>query len=294
MKALDIGGVIGRTRSSLVALLLAPVLGLWPGAASADNGWSEALRGSGLVFGKSKLVFEDLFSTTRTLNGPILWAKQHADVGLEKFDPAGGAAYTSTGGLLRLRAYQTSSGIHSGNVQSTNANQAYQGAQIVPGRNGFTCIGCYFEVRAQFPNARGTWAAFWLLTPDDPRQRGHLEVDAIEYFGAGDKRGHHHSVHRWGPREPGGHIKRSDYTGMDAIADFGWHIYGVDLRGIAKLDGKPALVVYMDRKEVARIAADADYFTRPFYFNMTLSINPQDSVRTLPQSVSFDNLRVYK
>ncbi|MDF0486566.1 glycoside hydrolase family 16 protein [Sphingomonas sp. H39-1-10] len=294
MTALEMRRLSGRAGSSLAALLFAPVLVLLPGVAHADNGWSEAQRGSPLVLGTSKLAFEDLFNTPHTLNGPILWAKQHADVGLETFDPAGAAAYSIAGGVLKLRAYQAADGIHSGNVQSTNANQAYQGAQIVPGRNGFTCVGCYFEVRAQFPNARGTWGAFWLLTPDDPRRRGHLEVDAIEYFGAGDKRGHHHSIHRWGPQEPGGHAKRSDYTGMDAIADFGWHLYGVDLRGIAEIDGKPALVVYMDRKEVARIAADADFFTRPFYFNMTLSINPQDSVRTLPQTVSFDDLRVYK
>lgn len=287
-------GVIDRARSALVGLLLVPLLGLWPSVASADNGWSETLRGSGLVFGKSKLVYEELFSTPRTLSGPILWAKQHADVGLEKFDPAGGAAYATAGGLLRLRAYQTADGTHSGNVQSTNANQAYQGAQIVPGTNGFTCAGCYFEARVRFPNARGTWASFWLLTPDDPRQRGHLEVDGIEYYGMADKRGHHHSIHRWGPQEPNGHVQHSDYTGMDAIADLGWHIYGIDLRGIATLDGKPALVVYMDRKEVGRYAADADYFTRPFYFNMTLSINPKDDVRTLPQTVSFDDVRVYK
>jgi beta-glucanase (GH16 family) len=266
----------------------------WPCAAFADNGWSEAQRGAALNLGASKLVYEDQFNAARSFNGPILWAKQHADVGLEKFDAATGSAYKIDGGTLSITAYKDASGIHSGNVQSTNSDQAYQGKAIVPGSNGFTCTACYFETRARFPNARGTWASFWLLTPDSPWNRGHLEVDAIEYYGSSDKRGHHHAIHRWGPKEKESHVQHNDYTGMDAIDDFGWHTYGADLRGTATLDGKPAIVVYMDGKEVGRIAPEADFFTRPFYFNMTLSLNPKDLPTTLSQTASFDYVKVWK
>ncbi|MET0239593.1 MAG: family 16 glycosylhydrolase [Sphingobium sp.] len=280
------------------AMVLAAALPFQPAAnaraGAGANGWSEARRGSALDLGGARLVHQEGFDEPLSLNGPLLWAKQHADVGLEKFDPAGGYAYGFADGVLAIRAYELSSGIRSGNVQSVNADQAYQGAAIVPGKRGFTCASCYWEARVRFPQARGTWGSFWLLTPDDPRRRGHLEVDAIEYYGAADRRGHHHTIHRWGPQEREGHRQRGDYTGMDEIADFGWHVYGVDLRGRDMLDGKPALVVYMDGKEVSRIAPDADFLTRPFYFNLTLSINPKDGQRTLPQVMKVDFVRVWK
>lgn len=275
----------------MLALLVSPAAAT---AGDVPIAWSEALRGQAIDLSQSRIVYENGFDTADPFNGPILWAKQHADVGLEKFDPPGGHAYLVQGGVLSIRAWADGSGIHSGNVQSTNADQAYQGAAIVPGVRGFTCVACYFEARVRFPNARGTWASFWLLTPDNPASRGHLEVDSIEYYGAGDARGHHHTIHRWGPKEKEGHTQVGDYTGMDAIADFGWHTYGADLRGVATLDGKPAIVIYFDQKEVSRIAPQSDYFTRPFYFNLTLSINPKDTKRTFPQKVDFDYVKVWK
>lgn len=145
-----------------------------------------------------------------------------------------------------------------------------------------------------FPKAFGSWCAFWLLTKDDPAHRGHLEIDAIEYYGLADKRGHHHTIHRWGPDEPKGHQYVGDYTGMDAIADFKMHRYGIDLRGIAQVDGEPAIVITMDRKEVGRIAPDADFFTREFYFLLTLSVNPKDTKWDFPQRMLVDYVRVWE
>lgn len=258
------------------------------------NPWNEANRGSALALDDAELVYQEQFDRPLDLNGPVLWAKQHADVGVEKFDPPGGYAYTFSDGDLAIRAYQLPSAIHSGHVQSTSADQAYQGARIVPGKRGFTCAGCYWEARVRFPEARGTWGSFWLLTPDSPKHRGHLEVDVIEYYGQVDRRGHHHALHRWGPDEPKNHVLYNDYTGMDAIADFGWHVYGADLRGKVTLDGKPALALYMDGKEVARIAADHDFLTRPFYFNLSLAINPKDTQKTFPQVMRVDYVKVWK
>jgi hypothetical protein len=227
------------------------------------------------------------------LNGPILWAKQHADVGLTTFDGPGGEAYRISDGVLSISAYQGADGKnHGGNIQSTSANQAYQGHQIVPGQLGLTCTGCYWEARIRFPRAQGTWGAFWLLTPDNPVNRGHLEVDGIEYYGLVDKRGHHHGVHRWRNGNSSGDL--GDYTGMDAIADFEWHTYGIDLRGAATLDGKPALVIYFDGREVGRLAADADYFSSPFYYLLTLTLNPKDKQWTVPQAMEVDFVRVFR
>lgn len=281
-----------RLNRSFVALSLCLL------TAAASNGWDEALRGTALDRAGMKQVHAEEFSAEPSFNGPILWAKQHADVGLEKFDPPGGYAYSVKDGLLNIRAYQDGAVIRSGNVQSTNANQAYHAEKIVPGKRGYTCAGCYWEARVKFPRARGTWGAFWLLTPDDPKKRGHLEVDGIEYYGLGDRRGHHHTIHRWATPEEGGHKQQNDYTGMDAIADFDWHVYGIDMRGISKLNGKPAVVMYFDGKEVGRIAPAlgeaSDFFTWPFYYNLTLSINPKDPERLLPQTMQVDYVRVWK
>ncbi|MEZ5656435.1 MAG: glycoside hydrolase family 16 protein [Sphingobium sp.] len=275
------------------ALLLMPLLAACP--AQAENGWDETLRGKPLDLTGATLIYREEFDRELSLKGPVLWAKQHADVGLGSFDQAGGYAYLFRDGLLSLRAYQDSAGYHSGNVQSTSALQAYQGKKIIPGKQGFVCTGCYWEARIRFPKAYGSWGAFWLLSPDDPKQRGHLEVDGIEYYGIGDARGHHHAIHHQ-TRNKAGRTHSSDYTGMDEIADFDWHIYGIDLRGKAELNGKPALTVYFDGQEVARIAAGPKYFSTPFYFLLTLQVNNHPSVKkwTMPQIMDIDYVRVWK
>jgi len=257
-----------------------------------ENGWDERYRNQPLDLAGTALDYCEDFNNRMALNGPVLWAKQHADVGLAKFDPPGGKSYVISNGVLSLTAYNSSGVYRGGNVQSTSADQAYQGAQIVPGRRGYTCTGCYWEARIRFPNAYGTWGAFWLLTPDNPRRRGHLEVDVIEYYGLSDRRGHHHAVHRW---ENGKALQqRGDYTGLDDIADHGWHTYGIDLRGKAKLNGKPALVIYFDGKEVGRLDAGEDFFSSPFYFLLSMTLNPKDKRWTVPQRMDVDYVRVYR
>lgn len=252
------------------------------------------MRGSPLALQGARLVYAEHFEAPVPLRGPVLWAGQHADFGGARFDPPGGYAYNQRDGFLALRAYRGANGLRGANVQSTSAKQAYRGEVIVPGKRGFTCSGCYWEARIRFPRARGTWGGFWLLTPDNPRQRGHLEVDVIEYYGLGDAKGHHHSLHVWGTPEEGGHRRLGDYTGMDAIADFDWHRYGVDLRGQAKLGGRPAAVISVDGVEVARIAAEPAFFSKPFYFLLTATIGQNARDPQLPQEILIDYVKVTK
>lgn len=277
-----------------LAVLVAALLLLPIAAAKPANGWNEASRGNPLSLRDTRLVYAEDFTAPATLRGPVLWAGQHADFGAARFDPTGGYAYEQRDGLLALRAYRGANGIRGANVQSASAQQAYQAGKIVPGKRGFTCSGCYWEARIQFPRARGTWGGFWLLTPDDPKLRGHLEVDVIEYYGLGDEKGHHHSLHVWGTPQQGGHRRLGDYTRMEAIAGFGWHRYGVDLRGEAKLDGKPAAVIFVDGREVARIAAEQSFFEKPFYFLLTATINAKAGSPSLPQEILIDEVKVWK
>lgn len=257
-----------------------------------EKGWDERYRDRALDLSGSSLAYCERFQRNLSLNGPILWAKQHADVGKTTFDPPGGKAYSFSSGTMKLTAYAQAGSYRGANVQSTSANQAYQGHAVIPRTQGFTCAGCYWEARIKFPSAYGTWGSFWLLTPDNPRDRGHLEVDVIEYYGLQDRRGHHHAIHSW---RNGSHLSMSnDYTGMDAIADSGFHTYGVDLRGVARLNGKPALVIYMDGREVGRIAADTKYYSDPFYFLTSLTLNPKETRHTVPQTMEVDYVMAYR
>jgi len=182
--------------------------------------------------------------------------------------------------------------LRGGLVQSVSASEAYDGF-AANGDTGFTCAGCYWEARIRFSKAQGTWGAFWLLSPDDPLERGHLEVDVIEYYGLSDSRGHHHSLHRWGPSEPGGHTSIGDYSGLDAIADHDWHTYGVDLRGLARIEGKRAVVFTVDGKELVRVEADSDYFAKPFYYVLSLSTH-QNKRPHEPNEMAIDYVNVYR
>lgn len=105
--------------------------------------WAEKWRGTRIsgITGDGDHQFN--FNNPSQFNGPLLYAKQHADVGLEKFDPPGGAAYNVwSNGRLAITAYKDDNDvIRSGNIQSTNANQAYQGYPTISGENCFLQAG---------------------------------------------------------------------------------------------------------------------------------------------------------
>jgi hypothetical protein len=241
----------------------------------------------------TRRVYAESFSKPQSLDGPRLWVAGHSDFGEVRFDPPGGRAYSQKNGHFVLQTYAALDGLHGGLVQSVSASQAYKGSagdEAV----GFTCAGCYWEARIRFTSAPGTWGAFWLLSPDDPRNRGHLEVDVIEYYGLGDPRGHHHSLHRWEPSEPEGHAANGDYTGLDTISDDGWHTYGVDLRGHARIRGRPAIVFTMDGKELVRVKAEPDYLTKPFYYVLSLSIHAKGRSSLKHSTMTIDYVHAYR
>lgn len=258
-----------------------------------QDAWSAAFRGEPVALRKSWRVHSEEFSRPQSLDGPRLWAAGHSDFGEVRFDPPGGKAYVHIGGRLKIRTHLAADGLRGGLVQSISASEAYEG-QPENGKPGFTCAGCYWEARIRFSKAQGMWGAFWLLSPDDPLDRGHLEVDVIEYYGLGDPRGHHHSVHRWGPSEPNGHSSKGDYTGLHAISDHDWHIYGVDLRGLETIDGQKAVIFTMDGKELVRTAADDDYFEKPFYYVLSLSAHKNQQYANQMKAMSIDYVRAYQ
>ncbi|QUT04837.1 family 16 glycosylhydrolase [Sphingobium phenoxybenzoativorans] len=256
--------------------------------------WSKAFKGQPLVGISGDGKYQQNFNAGTTLYGPKLFARQHADYGGGKFDPHTGQAYEIGGGVLNITAYKDEKGdVRCGNVQTVTIDQAGSGAPMTTA-NSFSQAGGYWEAKIRFPRAQGTWGGFWLLSPDDPKSRGHLELDVIEYYGEGDAKGHHHSFHRWhyaGQKD----VHSSHYTGVPELADFKWHTHGVDLRGISELDGRKAVVFYQDRKEVARFAADDEFFQSRFYWLLTLNMQaPVKPEYTLPQTMQVDYVRVWR
>ncbi|MEH3102650.1 MAG: glycoside hydrolase family 16 protein [Sphingomonas phyllosphaerae] len=256
------------------------------------NGWDERYKGRPLSLLNASVDHCQTFDANVSLVGPMLYARGRENFGLASFDAAGGAAYKFYNGNLVLKAYKDAAGAHGGLIQSVSPGQAYNGVAIQPNQTGYTCAGCYWEARMKMPVAYGTWAGFWLLSPDDPKNRGHLEVDGIEYYSLGNKRGHHHATHRWSGGKSTGN---NGYSLSDEIGNGDWHTYGIDLRGMAKIDGKPAIVIYMDGKEVDRLVASADYFTTPFYYlvNLTTAL-PKTGVIDYPQALWIDHVIAWK
>ena len=262
---------------------------------AAKPPWTEQFRGSSLVEPAGDPVHRIDFNKRSDLMDPRLHMRQHTDYGGSLFDEEHGPAYAVNDGTLKITAYKTAQGkIRSGSVQSVSDIQANKGGKVKFDKDSFVMRGGYWEARIKWPNAVGTWGAFWLLSLDDPKSRGHLEIDAIEYYGKTDPRGHHHAVHRW--HEAGKkNVHHGDYTGMDLIKDGNWHSYGVDLRGVSKIGDLPAIVIYMDRKEVGRYPADADFFTKSFYYVLTLAIQTGENKKfEFPQTMQVDSISVWK
>ncbi|WP_331539474.1 glycoside hydrolase family 16 protein [Phenylobacterium sp.] len=239
------------------------------------------------------LTFNEEFDGPLSLQGPRLFAPVHTPIGAGKFDDPQGPAYAAVEvpgedgrdvTALSITAYKDGGGWRSGNVQSADAAQSYRQAPF--GGKGFACRGCYFEARLKFPQAApGYWAAFWLLSPDQPGI-GHVEVDVIEWYG-GDPKGHHQSVHVWSKAAPAKHTFKSNFVGMkDVIADGRWHNYGA-----LQQDGQ--IVFYVDRREISRVPVTAE-FDVPLYALVSLSVLPKEAAAAVgPMVLYADYIRAY-
>ena len=236
------------------------------------NGWDERFRYKKISLDGSKLVFCQGFDKPVDLGKGPLYAKNRTDFGVAPFDEAGGQAYSFVEGALRVASYRDASGKwRAGLVQTASKAQAYAGSPVENGVDGFMCKGCYWEFKQKLdPTTVGGWAGAWLLSPEIPGSPGHLELDVNEYYGKGAATHLAQATHTW----PGPTNNRSNYMKILELADGQYHTFGADLRGIAKVDGAPAIVMYLDGQELARLPVDEaeGWFSKPFYalFNHAL------------------------
>jgi hypothetical protein len=137
----------------------------------------------------------------------------------------------------------------------------------------------YVEARIWLPRARGSHAGLWLLSQE--LGHGHVEVDVVEAYGAGDY-GVHSSTHVW-PTPPAEHRFRSNYSGKPDIYD-GYHSYGV-------LATDSEFRFYYDSMELARIERLPEQRV-PLYLLLSVFGNPTQPI-VEPAAMLIDYVRVY-
>ena len=265
-----------------IALGLAVLSGQVHAAGKLAVKWDDSASGEELDLKDHQLLFEEDFDK-KELRGPKVFAPVHAPFGAGSFDQPTGEAYDIVDGTLVLKAYKQNGKWRSGSVQTADMAQSLGRAPFA-GDKGFACDTCYFETRLKFPKGivRGLWSGFWLLSPEGPN--GHVEIDAIEWYG-GDPKGHHQSVHIW-PKDRKLHAFRSNYTGMATITDGEWHTYGAQVRD-------SIVHIYTDRKEVSRVALP-DEFDTSYYALVTLAVQQKEAqIATEPFSMEVDYIRAY-
>ncbi len=225
--------------------------------------WDKTHRGEKLDLTGYVETFRDDFltpSVTTPYRGDGKWfAPIHSPFGGAKFmaPTSVPSPYIFKRGKLRIRMSLESGKWQSGIIQSINHPDAKPQA-------GFTQQGGYFEMRASFPKGKGTWPAFWLLSPDAHEPR--TEIDIIEAYGP-DWDGHHCAVHL------GGVYHKGLYTGFD---DKAWAVkkdmFDGMMHSYACLMDEQWLRIYYDGLECGRFPM-CDYFRTPFYMIADLALN---------------------
>jgi hypothetical protein len=252
-----------------------------PYAPAASVVWTETYLNTALDMTGMTLTHDTTWSDSAALakitadGGAGPWSSPvHATVGSAAFvgPDAATSPYSIQGGVLRIRCEQVAGVWQTGHIQTANSSGA-----------GFSQTRGYFEVKLKMPAAgtKGAWPAFWLYGNalyTDPTQT-RPEIDVIEYYPGGDKRGHHATVHlRPGSPYVAGRVSqhwyKGDYTGMDKIFDGNWHTYGC-------LITSQWIIIYMDRLELERIPLVSD-FDVPLYMLVSLQLLSDEA----PQAVS--------
>ncbi|NEX94660.1 family 16 glycosylhydrolase [Caulobacter sp. 17J65-9] len=178
-------------------------------------------------------------------------------------------------GVMSIRAEKVGA-----DVRSDIWNYDYTSGLLTT-RGAFSQQYGYFEIRADLPEGKGLWPAFWLL-PDDGRA---VEMDILEGLG--------HQP--YGP-----YAYRHDRTdGPNKLAGMqnllphpeGFHTYGL-------LWTEDAIVYYLDGHEVFR-AASTPASNTPMYLILNLAVGgawpgSPDGQTSLPADFKIDYVHVYE
>ncbi|KQV38355.1 MULTISPECIES: family 16 glycosylhydrolase [unclassified Rhizobium] len=157
--------------------------------------------------------------------------------------------FTVNNGILTIDAAPVPDG-----AQQAVGGRAYTSGMLTT-HSSFVQTYGYFEIRADMPNDRGAWPAFWLL-PEDGKWPP--ELDVVEMRGQ-EPQTIHTTVHSM---ETGSHTMK--HTATDVPTTDGFHNYGL-------LWTKDELVWYFDDVEIARAATPSDMHD-PMYMVVNLAV----------------------
>jgi beta-glucanase (GH16 family) len=143
-------------------------------------------------------------------------------------------------------------------LQAKMWNAKYFSGQINT-RFSFSQRYGYFEVEAMLPAGKGLWPQFWLL-PIGGNWPAGGEIDVFE--GLGDPRAIYTTVHWGADRKQHKQEQRKIALPFDASA--GFHRYGVAWN-------REAIVWYVDRREVMRVATPAE-IQQPVFMILGLGV----------------------
>jgi hypothetical protein len=181
--------------------------------------------------------------------------------------------FSVANGALTIRMEQVNGQWQSGTMQSTD----WRGG-------GFALNEGYFEMRAKFPDGRGSWPAFWLISQNNTTGE-RIEYDIVEAY-PGDL-GHHNTVHVTNSE---GKDQEGDWTNLNgAMFDGQFHTYG-------GLITDNLLITYFDGKELARmdISSIPAFDRANFYMIVTLAGNPSEMPYASGQNdMVIDYVRAY-
>jgi beta-glucanase (GH16 family) len=138
----------------------------------------------------------------------------------------------------------------------------------------------YFEMRADLPDAKGAFPAFWLLPADGTFT---AEIDIMEYIG--ETNSVHNTVH-YGP--DGAHWTAQSFKSYVADLASGYHTFGL-------LWTSQTLTWYVDGAEVAQVATPAGA-QKPMYMLANYAVGGDwagdTSASTMP-GLAIDYIRAY-
>ncbi|WP_162937636.1 family 16 glycosylhydrolase [Indioceanicola profundi] len=186
--------------------------------------------------------------------------------------------FKHSNGVLTLRAEKAPS-----SLKSKIDNMDYTSGMITSER-AFSMQYGYFEIKAQMPEGKGLWPAFWMLTMD---AKWPPEMDVIEILGQEPDKlyGTSHYIDANGK-------KVVDYIRSFGLFDSsdGFHTYGMDWQ-------KDKIVWYYDGIKVGEAANHS--FDQPAYMIANLAVGgywpgSPNSTTPFPADMKIDHIRAYQ
>jgi hypothetical protein len=236
--------------------------------------WDRSHAGETLDLKGYRAVFDDEFDSLRLSGdgeGGPWFAPIHTPMGMGDLAVPPDPAYAVTDGVLTLSTRIEDGRWREANIQTEDSS----------GR-GFSLQNGYFEARIELPKQSGAHAGFWLLSRQD-HEKGHVEFDVVESYGAHGSTGHHATSHLW-PGHKGDHpIFTSNITPTPSLLS-SFHTFGT-------LATDDRFIVYYDRREVARIPR-LPMQRAPMYPLLSLFENAADPPQE-PAMMKVDWVRIY-